>query len=51
MKEISTTKSQSKSFALLIAICLANCLFSFAFLLAGCEGLRLAPSEQQKQNA
>ena len=27
------------------------CLFTSAFLLAGCEGLHFAPSEQQKQNA
>ncbi len=37
MKEISTTKS--------------ICLFGFAILLAGCDSLRFAPSEQQKQNA
>jgi hypothetical protein len=37
MKEISTTK--------------LIWLFGFAFLLAGCDSLRFAPSEQQKQNA
>jgi len=37
MKEICATKS--------------ICLFSFAILLAGCDSLRFAPGEQQKQNA
>jgi hypothetical protein len=37
MKKIATIKSV--------------CIFGFVFLLAGCEGLRFAPSEQQKQNA
>ena len=37
MKEITATKS--------------ICLFTFVFLLAGCDSLRFAPSEQQKQNA
>lgn len=37
MKEITATKS--------------ICLFTFAILLAGCDSLRFAPSEQQKQNA
>ena len=37
MKEITATKS--------------ICLFSFAILLAGCDSLRFAPGEQQKQNA
>jgi hypothetical protein len=41
MKEIF--KSKAKNFIF--------CLFTSAFLLAGCEGLRFAPSEQQKQNA
>jgi len=27
------------------------CLFTFALLLAGCNSLRFAPSERQKQNA
>ena len=43
MKEISTTKSEAKNFAI--------CLFTFVLLLAGCDSLRFAPSEQQKQNA
>jgi len=37
MKEITATKS--------------ICLFTFVLLLAGCDSLRFAPSEQQKQNA
>jgi hypothetical protein len=37
MKEITPTKS--------------ICLFTFVLLLAGCDSLRFAPSEQQKQNA
>jgi hypothetical protein len=37
MKEITAQKS--------------ICLFAFALLLAGCDSLRFAPSEQQKQNA
>jgi len=36
-------RDESKNFAF--------CLFSFALLLAGCDSLRFAPSEQQKQNA
>lgn len=43
MKKIPPTKSEAKNFAF--------CLFTFVLLLAGCEGLRFAPSEQQKQNA
>jgi hypothetical protein len=37
MKEITATRS--------------ICLFTFVLLLAGCDSLRFAPSEQQKQNA
>lgn len=37
MKKITPTKS--------------ICLFTFVLLLAGCDSLRFAPSEQQKQNA
>lgn len=36
-------RDESKNFAF--------CLFGFVFLLAGCDSLRFAPSEQQKQNA
>jgi hypothetical protein len=36
-------RDESKNFAF--------CLFSFALLLAGCDSLRFAPSEEQKQNA
>jgi hypothetical protein len=43
MKEISATKLETKNFAFW--------LFGFAILLAGCDSLRFAPSEQQKQNA
>jgi hypothetical protein len=43
MKEITTTKKESKNFTF--------CLFGFVFLLAGCDSLRFTPSEEQKQNA
>jgi hypothetical protein len=43
MKEISVTKTRAKSFTFY--------LLTFALLPAGCDSLRFAPSEEQKQNA
>ena len=51
MKKIATTKSEVKNFAFCLFIRRMCGGFTFALLLAGCEGLRFAPSEQQKQNA
>ena len=48
MKKILAAKLKVKSLTICLALML---LFTFAFLPAGCDSLRFAPSEVQKQNA
>ena len=50
MKKILVTQSKLKSEKSKVKG-FGFCLFSFVFLLAGCDSLRFAPSEVQKQNA
>jgi hypothetical protein len=50
MKEISVTKTRAKSFTFYLFTS-TFCLLTFALLPAGCNSLRFAPSEEQKQNA
>ncbi len=48
MKKILAAKLEVKRFVLWLGLVP---LFTFAFLLAGCDSLRFAPTEVQKQNA
>ena len=50
MRKILATQQRVKSGKLTVKS-FALCLFGFALLLAGCESLRFAPNEAQKQNA
>lgn len=50
MRKILATQQRVKGGKLTVKG-FALCLFGFAFLLAGCESLRFAPNEAQKQNA